>query len=374
MKEWQRSPAISVDSNLVFGYLKMIDHKRLNKRMMFSNKIILITGGTGTFGHAVITRFLETDIKEIRIFSRDEKKQDEMRNSLQNPKVKFYLGNVREYDSILSAMRGVDLVFHAAALKQVPSCEFFPLEALRTNTLGAENSMNAALACEVKSMIVLSTDKAVYPINAMGMSKALMEKMMVAKARAQVDSSTIFCGTRYGNVMGSRGSVIPLFINQILSGAPITVTDPNMTRFMMSIDDAVDLVTYAFQNGNPGDIFVQKAPAATIETLAKALKRLFSSKVKIRIIGTRHGEKLYETLLTREEMAKAEDMGDYYRIASDVRDLNYSCYFSEGETKVSCQEDYNSHNTCRLDEDGLIKLLLKLDLIRKAMETGKLIL
>ncbi|MBP1608789.1 MAG: wbjB-2, partial [Acidobacteria bacterium] len=321
---------------------------------MFTNKTLLITGGTGTFGNAILDRFLETDIREIRIFSRDEKKQDEMRNALRNPKVTFYLGNVRDYDSILAAMISVDLVFNAAALKQVPSCEFFPLEAIRTNSLGAENVMNAALACGVKNMIALSTDKAVYPINAMGMSKALMEKMMVAKARTYGDSSTIFCGTRYGNVMGSRGSVIPFFIHQILSGMPITVTDPNMTRFMMSIDDAVDLVVYAFQRGNPGDIFVKKAPAATIETLANALKRLFSANNEIRIIGTRHGEKLYETLLTREEMAKAQDMGEYYRISSDVRDLNYSLYFTEGETKVSGQEDYNSHNTHRLDEDSLI--------------------
>jgi UDP-N-acetylglucosamine 4,6-dehydratase len=341
---------------------------------MFKNKILLITGGTGTFGNAVLQRFLETEIKEIRIFSRDEKKQDEMRNALRNPKVTFYLGNVRDYDSILSAMINVDLVFHAAALKQVPSCEFFPLEAVRTNSLGAENAMNAALACGVKNMIVLSTDKAVYPINAMGMSKALMEKMMVAKARTHGDSNTIFCGTRYGNVMGSRGSVIPFFINQILSGVPVTVTDPNMTRFMMSIDDALDLVVYAFQHGHPGDIFVRKAPAATIETLANALKRLFNVNNEVRIIGTRHGEKLYETLLTREEMAKADDRGDYYRIASDVRDLNYSCYFTEGETKVSGQENYNSHNTERLDEDGLIALLLKLDFVRDALETGKIIL
>ena len=338
---------------------------------MFGDKTILITGGTGTFGNAVLHRFLETDVREIRIFSRDEKKQDEMRNALQNPKVSFYLGNVRDYDSILSAMLNVDLVFHAAALKQVPSCEFFPLEAVRTNTLGAENVMNAALACGVKNMIVLSTDKAVYPINAMGMSKALMEKMMVAKARSYGERVTIFCGTRYGNVMGSRGSVIPFFINQILTGAPITVTDPDMTRFMMSIDDAVDLVVYAFQNGRPGDIFVQKAPAATIETLANALKRLFNAKNEVRIIGTRHGEKLYETLLTREEMANAEDMGDYYRIPSDVRDLNYSCYFTEGETRISREDDYNSHNTRRLDEDGLIKLLLKLDFVREALNTGK---
>jgi len=341
---------------------------------MFTNKTLLITGGTGTFGNAVLKRFLETDIKEIRIFSRDEKKQDEMRNAFRNQKVKFYLGNVRDYDSILAAMINVDLVFNAAALKQVPSCEFFPLEAVRTNSLGAENVMNAALACGVKNMIVLSTDKAVYPINAMGMSKALMEKMMIAKARAHGDSSTIFCGTRYGNVMGSRGSVIPFFINQILSGTPITVTDPNMTRFMMSIDDAVDLVVYAFQNGNPGDIFVQKAPAATIETLAKALKRLFNANNEIRVIGTRHGEKLYETLLTREEMAKAEDMGEYYRISSDVRDLNYSLYFTEGETKVSGQEDYNSHNTRRLDEESLIELLLKLDFVRDTLDAGKIMI
>jgi UDP-N-acetylglucosamine 4,6-dehydratase/5-epimerase len=341
---------------------------------MFTGKTLLITGGTGSFGNAMLRRFLNTDIKEIRVFSRDEKKQDEMRNALRNKKVKFYLGNVRDYDSILAAMINVDLVFNAAALKQVPSCEFFPLEAVRTNSLGAENVMNAALACGVKNMIVLSTDKAVYPINAMGMSKALMEKMMVAKARAHGDSSTIFCGTRYGNVMGSRGSVIPFFINQILSGTPITVTDPNMTRFMMSIDDAVDLVIYAFQNGLPGDVFVQKAPAATIETLAGALKKLFQAGNEIHVIGTRHGEKLYETLLTREEMARAEDMVDYYRIPADIRDLNYACYFTEGETKVSGHEDYHSHNTRRLDEDELIELLLNLDFVRDALKTGKLIL
>jgi UDP-glucose 4-epimerase len=269
-------------------------------------------------------------------------------------------------------MHGVDYVFHAAALKQVPSCEFFPLEAVKTNVLGTENVLTAAIAYGIKKVICLSTDKAVYPINAMGMSKAIMEKMMVAKARTHGDSSTIFCGTRYGNVMGSRGSVIPFFIDQILKGAPLTVTDPNMTRFMMSIDDAVDLVVYAFQNGRPGDIFVQKAPAATIETLANALRRLFKANNEIRIIGTRHGEKLYETLLTREEMANAEDRGDYYRIPSDVRDLNYSCYFTEGETKISDQEDYNSHNTRRLDEDGLIELLLKLDFVRQALDTGKI--
>jgi UDP-glucose 4-epimerase len=339
---------------------------------MFKNEILLITGGTGSFGNAVLSRFLNTDIKEIRVFSRDEKKQDEMRNALRNPKVKFYLGNVRDSDSILTAMRNVDLVFHAAALKQVPSCEFFPLEAVRTNALGAENVMNSALACNVKNMIVLSTDKAVYPINAMGMSKALMEKMMIAKARTYGSASTIICGTRYGNVMGSRGSVIPLFINQILSGMPITVTDLHMTRFMMSIDDALDLVVYAFQNGRPGDIFVQKAPAATIETLANALKKLFNKKNETHIIGTRHGEKLYETLLTREEMARAEDLGKYYRIPADVRDLNYACYFTEGQAEVSCQEDYNSHNTHQLDEDVLIELLGKLDFVRGALETGKI--
>ncbi|PKN70946.1 MAG: UDP-glucose 4-epimerase [Deltaproteobacteria bacterium HGW-Deltaproteobacteria-12] len=341
---------------------------------MFKDKIILITGGTGSFGNAVLQRFLDTDIREIRIFSRDEKKQDEMRNALRNSKVKFYLGNVRDYDSILSAMKNVDLVFHAAALKQVPSCEFFPLEAIRTNAIGADNVMKAALVCNVRHMIVLSTDKAVYPINAMGMSKALMEKLMIAKARSCRDAETIFCGTRYGNVMCSRGSVIPLFISQILSGEPVTITDPNMTRFMMSIDDAVDLVVYAFNNANPGDIFVQKAPAVTIETLACALKKLFKGENEIRIIGTRHGEKLYETLLTREEMARAEDRSGYYRIPADVRDLNYSLYFTEGETRVSGQEDYTSHNTQRLDERDLMELLLKNDFVQNALKTRKVIL
>jgi UDP-N-acetylglucosamine 4,6-dehydratase len=341
---------------------------------MFKDKILLITGGTGTFGNAVLRRFLETEIKEIRIFSRDEKKQDEMRIALRNPKVKFYLGNVRDYDSILQAMQGVDMVFHAAALKQVPSCEFFPLEAIRTNAIGADNVMKAALACNVGNMIVLSTDKAVYPINAMGMSKALMEKLMIAQVRTCGDSGTIFCGTRYGNVMGSRGSVIPLFISQILAFEPLTITDPHMTRFMMSIDDAVDLVLYAFDHGKPGDIFVRKAPAATIEMLARAMKKLFKADNEIRIIGTRHGEKLYETLLTREEMARAEDMGGYYRIPADIRDLNYACYFTEGKTDVACHEDYHSHNTRQLDEDGLIELLLKLDFVRSALETGKIAL
>jgi len=341
---------------------------------MFNGKILLITGGTGSFGNAVLNRSLDTDTKEIRIFSRDEKKQDEMRTTLRNPKVKFYLGNVRDYDSVLSAMQGVDMVFNAAALKQVPSCEFFPMEAIRTNAIGADNVMKAAIACNVKNMIVLSTDKAVYPINAMGMSKALMEKLMVARVRAHRDSETILCGTRYGNVMGSRGSVIPLFINQLLAGGPLTITDPKMTRFMMSIDDAVDLVVYAFEHGNPGDVFVQKAPAATIKTLARVLKKLFNADNEIHTIGTRHGEKLYETLLTREEMARAEDMGDYYRVPADIRDLNYACYFTEGETKVADYENYNSHNTHRLDEDGLSALLMRLGFVRDALETGKLVL
>lgn len=333
---------------------------------MFGTKTLLIAGGTGTFGNAVLRRFLDTDIKEIRIFSRDEKKQEDMRLALKSAKVKFIIGDVRDYDSLLPALQGVDCVFHAAALKQVPSCEFFPLEALRTNTLGAENVMNAALACGVKQMIVLSTDKAVYPINAMGMSKALMEKLMVAKARMYGDTRTIFCGTRYGNVMASRGSVIPLFIRQIQAGQPLTVTDPNMTRFMMTIADAVDLVLFAFQNGKPGDVFVQKAPAATLETLARALKQLLKADVPVTVIGTRHGEKLYETLLTREEMARAEDLGGYYRVPADVRDLNYARYFTEGEAEVSLEHDYTSHNTQRLDVDGMIQLLLKLDCVRRA--------
>lgn len=335
---------------------------------MFRNKILLITGGTGTFGNAVLKRFLNTEIKEIRVFSRDEKKQEDLRISLANPKVKFFIGDVRNSDSILPAMQDVDYVFHAAALKQVPSCEFFPIEAIRTNDLGAENVMNTAMACGVKNLIVLSTDKAVYPINAMGISKAMMEKLMVAKARMYGDKTTVFCGTRYGNVMASRGSVIPLFLKQIQDGTPLTLTDPNMTRFMMTIDDAVDLVLYAFQNGNPGDIFVQKAPAATIGVLAEALMKLFNAKNEIRIIGTRHGEKLYETLLNREEMAKAEDMGGYFRVPADVRDLNYNCYFVEGQEAVSLKEDYNSHNTTRLDVDGMMKLLMKLEIVQRAIK------
>jgi len=339
---------------------------------MFKYKTLLIIGGTGSFGNAVLRRFLNTEIKEIRVFSRDEKKQEDQRIALSNPKVKFFIGDVRNHDSLLPAMQGVDYVFHAAALKQVPSCEFFPLEAIRTNALGAENVMNAAMASGVKNLIVLSTDKAVYPINAMGMSKALMEKLMVAKARIYGDKKTIFCGTRYGNVMASRGSVIPLFLRQIQQGASLTLTDPNMTRFMMTIEDALDLVLYAFRNGNPGDMFVQKAPAATIATLAEAMLKLFGAKNEIRIIGTRHGEKLYETLLNREEMAKAEDMGHYYRIPADVRDLNYACYFVEGEEEISLKEDYNSHNTERLDVKGMTRLLLKLDIIQRALQGEKI--
>jgi len=330
----------------------------------------LVTGGTGTFGNAVLRRYLKTDIAEIRVFSRDEKKQDDMRNILRSERLKFFLGDVREPSSLLAPMRGVDYVFHAAALKQVPSCEFFPLEAVRTNTLGAENVLEAASASGVKKVIVLSTDKAVYPINAMGMSKALMEKLMIAKARTCGGSGTIFCGTRYGNVMASRGSVIPLFISQILAGKPLTITDPNMTRFMMTIEDAVGLVVYAFQNGTPGDIFVQKAPAATILTVAEALKQIFKADNEIHILGTRHGEKLYETLLNREEMAKAEDRGGYYRIPVDIRDLNYSLYFTEGQVDVSFAEEYTSHNTHRMNQAEMAELLLKLDYVQEALRAG----
>jgi UDP-glucose 4-epimerase len=340
---------------------------------LFGGKILLITGGTGTFGNAVVDMAAKVGFGEIRIFSRDEKKQDDMRGRLKNAAVKFYIGDVRNYDSVLQAMRGVDFVFHAAALKQVPSCEFFPIEAVQTNTLGAENVMKAALAFDVSKMIVLSTDKAVYPVNAMGMSKALMEKCMVAKARMYRDSSTVFCGTRYGNVMASRGSVIPLFVNQILAGEPLTVTDPNMTRFMMTIEGAVDLVLYAFTHGVPGDIFVQKAPSATIGTLAKALLKLLNAQNEIRIIGTRHGEKLYETLLNREEMAQAEDLGDYYRVPADVRDLNYSSFFSSGKAEVSEAIDYNSHNAELLDVDAMMNMLLKLQCVQDALK-GKAVL
>jgi len=316
---------------------------------MFRGKTLLITGGTGSFGNAVLNRFLHTEIKEIRIFSRDEKKQEDMRIRLKNDKVKFYIGDVRDYNSINFAMAGVDYIFHAAALKQVPSCEFYPMEAVKTNILGTENVLNAAVANNVKRVIVLSTDKAVYPINAMGLTKALLEKVMIAKSRSLASTDTILCGTRYGNVMASRGSVIPLFVDQIRDNKPITITDPNMTRFLMSLEDAVDLVIYAFQHGKQGDMFIQKAPASTIGDLAKAVTELFNSKSEIKIIGTRHGEKLYETLVTREEMAKAIDLGGYYRIPADNRDLNYNKYFVEGETKVSMQEDYNSHNTRRLN-------------------------
>ena len=336
---------------------------------MFTDQTVLITGGTGTFGNAVLGRFFQTAIREIRIFSRDEKKQEDMRIQYNNPLLKFIIGDVRQYDSVAAAMTRVDLVFHAAALKQVPSCEFYPLEAIRTNALGAENVMNAAASAGVKNVIVLSTDKSVYPINAMGISKAMMEKLMVAKARACRNGKTVFCGTRYGNVMASRGSVIPLFIEQIKQGKPLTITDPKMTRFMMSIDDAVDLVLYAFEHARPGDIFVQKAPAATIETLAKALLRIFKVDNPLRIIGTRHGEKLYETLLTREEMARAEDLGGYYRIPTDNRGLDYNLYFTEGEERVSKENDYNSHNTHRLNVEEMAELLLKLDLVKE--EIGK---
>jgi UDP-glucose 4-epimerase len=337
---------------------------------MFTDKILLITGGTGSFGNAVLRRFLHTDIKEIRVFSRDEKKQEDMRIELNNSKVKFYIGDVRSIDSINAALDGVDFIFHAAALKQVPSCEFYPMEAVRTNVLGAENVLNAALVNNVKKVITLSTDKAVYPINAMGISKAMMEKLMVAKARMTHKKKTVFSGTRYGNVMASRGSVIPLFIKQIREGKPLTVTDPNMTRFLMSLDDAVDLVLYAFSNARQGDIFVQKAPASTILDLAIAVKELFNPDNEIKIIGTRHGEKLYETLLTREELSKAEDMGDYYRIVPDERDLNYGKYFTEGEEQISSIEDYNSHNTQRLTVPEIKQKLLQLEFIQQELRGG----
>ncbi|MFV9154169.1 polysaccharide biosynthesis protein [Proteus mirabilis] len=337
---------------------------------MFHKKTLLITGGTGSFGNAVLNRFLETDIKEIRIFSRDEKKQDDMRKKYNNHKLKFYIGDVRDYSSILNATRGVDFIFHAAALKQVPSCEFHPIQAVKTNILGTENVLEAAIANSVKRVVCLSTDKAVYPINAMGISKAMMEKVMVAKSRNLDSNKTVICGTRYGNVMASRGSVIPLFVDLMREGKAIT--DPNMTRFMMTLEDAVDLVLYAFQNGNNGDIFVQKAPAATIETLAIALKELLNApEHPINIIGTRHGEKLYEALLSREEMLAAIDMGDYYRVPPDLRDLNYDKYVEQGDSRISEIEDYNSHNTTRLDVDEMKKLLLKLPLIQK-LHTNKI--
>lgn len=333
---------------------------------MFENKTLLITGGTGSFGNAVLERFLDSDIKEIRIFSRDEKKQDDMRHELQNDKVKFYIGDVRDKRSLDGAMHGVDYVFHAAALKQVPSCEFFPIQAVRTNVLGTENVLDSAIHYGVKNVIVLSTDKACYPINAMGISKAMMEKVAIAKARSLGnDAKTTICCTRYGNVMASRGSVIPLWIEQIKAGKNITITDAKMTRFMMTLDDAVDLVIYAFQNGENGDLFVQKAPAATLDVLAKSLIELYGLPTKARSIGTRHGEKLYETLVTREEMAKSEDMGNYFRIPADNRNLNYEKYFSEGEEEISVIDDYHSHNTNRLDVEGMKNLLLKLDVINQ---------
>lgn len=334
---------------------------------MFSDKVLMITGGTGSFGNTVLKRFLTTDVKEIRIFSRDEKKQEEMRIALNNPKLKFYIGDVRDYDSINQAMKGVDYVFHAAALKQVPSCEFYPMEAVRTNVIGTENVINAATNNGVKRLIVLSTDKAVYPINAMGISKAMSEKLMVAKSRMQSEGDTLLCATRYGNVMASRGSVIPLFVTQIKEGKSLTVTDPNMTRFLMSLEDSVDLVLYAFEHGQQGDIFVQKAPASTVADLAQALLEIFDSNEKVRIIGTRHGEKLYESLISREEMAHAQDMGGYYRIPADNRDLNYAKYFSDGEEVISHTEDYTSHSTNRLIVEEIKTLLLKLDYIKEEL-------
>ncbi|WP_018336417.1 polysaccharide biosynthesis protein [Butyricimonas synergistica] len=339
---------------------------------IFKDKVLLITGGTGSFGNAVLRRFLNSDIKEIRVFSRDEKKQDDMRHFLQANrenvahKVKFYIGNVRDRQSVDGAMTGVDYVFAAAALKQVPSCEFFPLQAVQTNVIGTDNVLESAIAHGVKNVVVLSTDKAAYPINAMGISKAMMEKVAIAKGRALGEgAATTICCTRYGNVMASRGSVIPLWVDQITSGKPITVTDPNMTRFMMTLDDAVDLVMYAFEHGHNGDLFVQKAPAATLEVLAAALKRLYKTDTEVKVIGTRHGEKLYETLVTREEMAKAIDMGDYYRVPCDNRDLNYDKFFTEGNEDMARIEDYHSHNTARLDVEGMMNLLLKLRFIRE---------
>lgn len=342
--------------------------------MCFSKKTLLITGGTGSFGNAVLKRFLESEIEQIRIFSRDEKKQDDMRKRYISPKLKFYIGDVRDYQSVLNATRGVDYIFHAAALKQVPSCEFHPMEAVKTNVIGTENVLEAAIQNAVKRVVCLSTDKAVYPINAMGISKAMMEKVMVAKSRHAEDNKTVICGTRYGNVMASRGSVIPLFIDQIRAGKALTLTDPNMTRFMMTLSDAVDLVLHAFEHGNNGDIFVQKAPGATVQTLAQALTGLLGKpEHPIDVIGTRHGEKLYEALLSREEMACAEDMGQYYRVPPDLRDLNYAKFVEQGEEKITHSEDYNSHNTERLDVEGMKKLLLKLEFMH-AIQRGEHVL
>lgn len=334
---------------------------------MFTGQTLLITGGTGSFGNAALDRFLTTDVGEIRIFSRDEKKQDDMRHKYNNSRLKFYIGDVRDYDSINSAMRGVDFVFSAAALKQVPSCEFYPIEAVKTNVLGTENTLKAAFQNGVKRVVVLSTDKAVHPINAMGMSKALMEKVTIAMSRNLSEKETVMCNTRYGNVMASRGSVIPLFVRQIMKGEPLTITDPEMTRFMMSLTDSVELVLFAFKHGRQGDTFIQKAPAATILNLAEALKKVFNVNNKIQILGTRHGEKKHECLMSREEMARAEDMGDYYRIKADSRDLNYKKYFAEGEEKISVGEDYTSENTNRLDINEMTALLAKLDFIRRAL-------
>ncbi len=331
---------------------------------MFKGKVLMITGGTGSFGNTVLKRFLSTDVCEIRVFSRDEKKQDDMRLAINNDKLKFYLGDVRDYSSIYSALKGVDYVFHAAALKQVPSCEFYPMEAVRTNVMGTENVLNAAIAQKVSRVVVLSTDKAVYPINAMGISKAMAEKVTVAKSRMQNKGETILCATRYGNVMASRGSVIPLFVEQLKSNKEITITDPNMTRFLMSLEDSVDLVLHAFEHAQQGDIFVQKAPASTVADLAEALKELFKKNSSIKVIGTRHGEKLYESLISREEMAHAEDMGRYYRIPADNRDLNYAKFFSDGEKVVSEASDYTSHNTERLDIPRIKELLMKLEYIK----------
>ena len=335
---------------------------------MFDDRVLMITGGTGSFGNAVLNRFLHTGVREIRIFSRDEKKQEDMRIALNNDKLKFYIGDVRNESSIAQAMKGVDYVFHAAALKQVPSCEFYPMEAVRTNVIGTENILNAAAANGVERVVVLSTDKAVYPINAMGISKAMAEKVMVARSRTQRKGETVFCATRYGNVMASRGSVIPLFVSQIKIGKPLTITDPHMTRFLMSLEDSVDLVLYAYANAEQGDIFVQKAPASTVGDLAQALQELFDRNVGVRVIGTRHGEKLYESLISREEMAHARDLGGYYRIPADNRDLNYAKYFSEGEEEISHLNDYTSHSTTRLSVPQVKELLLKLDYIKEELD------
>ena len=335
---------------------------------MFKDKVLLITGGTGSFGNKVLERFIETDIKEIRIFSRDEKKQDDMRRKINSSKVKYYIGDVRDYESINSALNGVDYVFHAAALKQVPSCEFYPMEAIKTNVIGSDNVFKAAKANNVKKVILLSTDKAVYPINAMGMSKAVAEKVMISRSRNAEDGGTVFCATRYGNVMASRGSVIPLFIDQIKEGKDLTVTDPNMTRYLMSLDESVDLVLFAFKNGEQGDIFVQKAPACTVIDLANAIRELFDANVGVKCIGTRHGEKAFETLVSREEFIKAEDCGNYYRIPSDTRDLNYDKYFVEGNEEINNKEEYNSNNTKMLNIKEIKAKLLQLDYVRKELE------